>query len=92
MYKELTCFKAYDIRGELGFNFNSDIVERIGKAVVTHFNAESIVIGYDARKTSREFANVLKEAACSLGTDAFMIGLSGTEEMYWAVTQFMSLE
>lgn len=28
----LTCFKAYDIRGELGTELNEDIAYRIGRA------------------------------------------------------------
>lgn len=29
---ELTCFKAYDIRGEVGVNLTPDIAFRIGRA------------------------------------------------------------
>ncbi len=32
MSKELSCFKAYDVRGELGVNFDSDICYVIGCA------------------------------------------------------------
>ena len=28
----LTCFKAYDVRGELGVNFDTAIAYRIGRA------------------------------------------------------------
>ena len=30
---ELTCFKAYDIRGEINVNIDEDITYRIGRAV-----------------------------------------------------------
>ena len=53
---ELTCFKAYDIRGEIGLNINEDIAYRIGRAVAQHLNARSVVIGFDARETSPAFA------------------------------------
>ena len=53
---ELTCFKAYDIRGEIGLNINEDIAYRIGRAVSQHLNARSVVIGFDARETSPAFA------------------------------------
>ena len=32
---DLTCFKAYDIRGELGAELNVDIAYRIGRAFAT---------------------------------------------------------
>ena len=54
---DLSCFKAYDIRGEIGMNINEDIAYRIGRAVVQHFNAKSVVIGFDARETSPAFAD-----------------------------------
>lgn len=54
---DLSCFKAYDIRGEIGMNINEDIAYRIGRAVAQHFNAKSVVIGFDARETSPAFAD-----------------------------------
>ena len=33
---ELTCFKAYDIRGEIGVNIDEGIAYRIGRAVAQH--------------------------------------------------------
>ena len=38
---ELTCFKAYDIRGELDVDIDVSIAYRIGRAVAQHFNAAS---------------------------------------------------
>ena len=54
---DLSCFKAYDIRGEIGMNINEDIAYRIGRAVAQHFNAKCVVIGFDARETSPAFAD-----------------------------------
>jgi phosphomannomutase len=85
---ELTCFKAYDIRGEIGVNIDYCIAYRIGRAAAQHFNAKSIVIGYDARETSPAFAASASQGARDAGTDVLNIGMAGTEEMYWAVTEF----
>ena len=46
---ELTCFKAYDIRGELGIDIDAQIAYRIGRSVTQHFNANKVVVGWDAR-------------------------------------------
>ena len=85
---ELTCFKAYDIRGEIGVNIDEDIAYRIGRAVAQHFNAKSVVIGFDARETSPAFAAAASRGARDAGADVINIGMAGTEEMYWAVTEF----
>ena len=60
--KELSCFKTYDIRGEVNVNIDEDIVYRIGRALSQHFAAKSIVIGYDARETSPAFASAIAKA------------------------------
>ena len=85
---ELTCFKAYDIRGEIGENIDEGIAYRIGRAVAQHLNAKSVVIGFDARETSPAFAQAAARGAMDAGADVFDIGMAGTEEMYWAVTEF----
>jgi len=84
----LSCFKSYDVRGELGVNFDTSIVYRIGRAVADHFDAKSIVVGFDARKSSPELSFALSAGINDAGCNVLNIGLSGTEEMYWAVTEF----
>ncbi len=85
---EFSCFKAYDIRGEIDVNIDEHIVYRIGRALSQHFAAKSVVIGYDARETSPAFARAAAKGIQDSGTDTINIGLSGTEEMYWAVSEF----
>ena len=83
----LTCFKAYDVRGELGVDFDTDIAYRIGRSVAQHFRAKKIVIGRDARKTSPELAAAVAHGISDGGADVLDLGLCGSEEMYWAVTE-----
>lgn len=87
----LTCFKAYDIRGELGVNFDVTIAYRIGRAVGQHFGAGTVVMGRDARKTSPELAESVARGVCDAGLSVLDLGMAGTEEMYWAVTEFNSV-
>ena len=84
----LTCFKAYDVRGELGVNFDSTIAYRIGRAVGHHFGSGVVVIGRDARETSLELVNAVTRGVCDAGLTVLDLGMAGTEEMYWAVTEF----
>ena len=59
---ELTCFKAYEIRGEIGVNIYDGIAYRIGRALAQHFDAKSIVIGDDTSETSPIFVPVALKA------------------------------
>ena len=88
MTETLTCFKSYDIRGELGLELNQDIAYRIGRAAAQSMHARSLVLGCDARETSPELADAVAKGAMDAGTDVLDLGLCGTEEMYWAVTQY----
>ena len=86
--KILTCFKAYDIRGEINVNIDEDIAYRIGRAVAQHFEEGSVVVAFDAREASPSFADAVVRGVCDAGSDVITIGMAGTEEMYWAVTEF----
>lgn len=85
---KLTCFKAYDVRGEIGVDIDESIAYRIGRAVAQHLSAKSVVIGFDARETSPAFAVATAKGVRDAGADVIKIGMAGTEEMYWAVTEF----
>ena len=84
----MTCFKAYDIRGEINVNIDEDVAYRVGRAVAQHFGAKTVVIGFDARETSPAFAQAAAQGVKDAGADVLDIGLAGTEEMYWAVSEF----
>ena len=68
----LNCFTAYDIRGQINVNINVGIAYRIGRAVAQHLHARTVVVGYDARATSPEFASafargvLMRAATCSI--------------------------
>ncbi len=83
--KELTCFKAYDIRGELGEELNTDIAYRIGRAYAEFLQAKTVVVGGDVRLTSEELKQALSEGLTDGGSNVLDIGLTGTEEVYFAV-------
>ncbi|MFP3521458.1 phosphomannomutase CpsG [Pantoea sp. SIMBA_072] len=80
----LTCFKAYDIRGELGTELNEDIAYRIGRAYGEFIRPKTIVVGGDVRLTSESLKLALANGLRDAGTDVLDIGMSGTEEIYFA--------
>lgn len=80
----LTCFKAYDIRGKLGAELNADIAYRIGRAFGEYFKPKKVVLGGDVRLTSEELKMALAEGLMDAGADVLDIGMSGTEEIYFA--------
>lgn len=83
---ELTCFKAYDIRGKLGEQLNEDIAYRIGRAYAQYLGATKVVVGGDARETSESLKLALAEGLMDAGCDVLDIGMVGTEEIYFATS------
>ncbi|MEA1989598.1 MAG: phosphomannomutase [Pseudomonadota bacterium] len=82
--KNLSCFKAYDIRGKVPESLNEDLAYKIGLAFVNELNAKSVVVGYDIRLESLGLADALKKGIMEAGADVLDIGLCGTEEVYFS--------
>ena len=83
---ELTCFKAYDIRGQLGTELDEEIAYRIGRAYAEFLKPKSIVLGGDIRLTSEALKTALSEGIRDAGADVIDIGMVGTEEVYFATS------
>ncbi|MEW4983471.1 MAG: phosphomannomutase CpsG [Cycloclasticus sp.] len=81
---QLTCFKAYDVRGKLGEELNEEIAYRIGRAFAQHLQAKRIVVGGDIRLTSEALKQALAKGIMDAGADVIDIGMTGTEEIYFA--------
>lgn len=81
---ELTCFKAYDIRGRLGDELNEDIAYRIGRAYGQIYQPKHIVVGSDVRLTSESLKQATAQGLMDAGVNVIDIGLAGTEEVYFA--------
>lgn len=86
MSDKLTCFKAYDIRGELGTELNEDIAYRIGRAYGEYLKPKKMVLGGDVRLTSEALKLALAKGLQDAGTDVVDIGMTGTEEIYFATS------
>ncbi|HZW14139.1 MAG TPA: phosphomannomutase CpsG [Noviherbaspirillum sp.] len=80
----LSCFKAYDIRGKLGEELNEDIAYRIGRAYAEHLKPRKVVVGGDVRLTSEGLKLALANGLMDGGADVIDIGMTGTEEVYFA--------
>lgn len=83
---KLTCFKAYDVRGKLGEELNEDIAYRIGRAYGEFLKPKTIVLGSDVRLTSESLKLALAKGLQDAGTDVIDIGMTGTEEIYFATS------
>jgi len=84
--EEITCFKAYDVRGRVPDQLNEDIARRIGRAYAEIIKPRQVVVGHDIRLTSESIKAALTEGLREQGVDVYDIGLCGTEEIYFATS------
>lgn len=84
MTQPLTCFKAYDIRGRVPDELNTDIAYRIGRSFSEYLNAKTVVVGHDIRLSSPELTDAVVKGITDAGADVLHIGQCGTEEIYFA--------
>jgi phosphomannomutase len=82
----LTCFKSYDVRGQLGHDLDAEIAYRIGRAFAHVMAPGRTVTGRDIRESSPDLQAALNRGLLDGGSDVIDIGLCGTEEVYFATT------
>ncbi len=82
----ITCFKAYDIRGRIPDQLNDDVAYRIGRAYAQYLQPKRVVVGQDVRPTSPALTSALIKGLTDGGADVLDIGLCGTEEVYFATS------
>jgi len=81
---DLSCFKSYDVRGQIGVNLDPQIARSIGQGIAHVLGAGTYVVGRDCRASSPELAAALIDGLRAQGGDVKDIGDAGSEEVYFA--------
>ncbi len=77
-------FKAYDIRGIYGKEFEDDLAYKLGRAVVVHFGAKKIAVGRDVRASSPALYAELARGITEQGADVINLGVVTTPMVHFA--------
>jgi phosphomannomutase len=87
---DLTAFvKAYDVRGVVPDQLDTEVARALGAAFVrvacgADSEGSAIVVGHDMRPSSPELVAAFAEGATAQGADVVEIGLASTDELYFA--------
>lgn len=83
--------KAYDVRGVVPDQFDSDLAHQIGAAFVRVIGAAAhdggpgaVVVGHDMRASGPDLVAAFADGAREQGCDVVRIGLCSTDGMYFA--------
>ncbi len=85
---KITCFKAYDVRGRIPDQLNEEVVYRIGRAYAAFLQPRTVVVGEDIRLSSPKLRAALVEGLTDSGVDVKLLGLCGTECVYFATDHY----
>lgn len=80
----MKAFKAYDIRGVYGRDFDSSDVRKIGFFLPRLLNTDRVLVGRDDRASSPEIFETLCDGITSAGADVISIGQATTPTIYFA--------
>ncbi len=83
MQPKISCFKAYDIRGKVPNELDSELSYRIGRAFAKTIQPHTVVVGWDIRLESPDLAKSVIKGLNDEGVNVIDIGLCGTEEVYF---------
>jgi phosphomannomutase len=79
--------KAYDVRGLVGEEIDESFVTDVGAAfarLMRDEDAQQVAIGYDMRDSSPSLAAAFARGVTGQGLDVVRIGLSSTDQLYFA--------
>ena len=76
-------FKAYDMRGTFGTDFDLDTVYRVGRALPQVVKGKRWLVGRDCRVTSAAVRNALVKGLSESGAEVTDLGLCTTPMVYY---------
>ncbi|MCX6780605.1 MAG: phosphomannomutase/phosphoglucomutase [Candidatus Magasanikbacteria bacterium] len=77
-------FKAYDIRGVYGVDWDAAGAALIARAFIEKFEIKQLVLGWDMRVSSPEMVAAIETAAVEMGVHLVKVGLVTTPVLYFA--------
>jgi len=81
-------FGAYDVRGVYPDKLDAHDAYLIGRAFVHYLGVDRVAIGRDMRLSSPALAQAIMRGVTEQGADAIDLGLTTTDELYFAVGKF----
>ncbi|MGD7002995.1 phosphomannomutase/phosphoglucomutase [Corynebacterium halotolerans] len=79
--------KAYDIRGVVGEEIDADFIREVGASFARLLRMEgetAVAVGHDMRASSPELASAFADGVTAQGLNVVMLGLTSTDELYYA--------
>ncbi|MBK8977295.1 MAG: phosphomannomutase/phosphoglucomutase [Planctomycetes bacterium] len=83
--RDVSIFKAYDIRGTYPDQIDESIARKIGAAFARFLDAKTLVVGRDMRTMAPAVQDAVIDGILDQGCDVLDIGLASTPATYYAI-------
>ncbi len=83
-------FRAYDIRGIFGVDFEPSDFYRIARAFAVRFQSKTVAVGHDVRESSPQLWQQVVEGLADAGVDVLNLGQISTDMLYFAVVHYQT--
>ncbi|MEM2076574.1 MAG: phosphoglucosamine mutase, partial [Sulfolobales archaeon] len=81
-------FGTSGVRGVFPDRVNPELMIRVGRAIAQYFNRSSLVVGHDARTSSKALSLALTSSLISSGASVVDLGLTPIGVLAWSVKKF----
>ncbi len=81
-------FKAYDVRGVYGVEWDAAGAAHIARAFIDQFSLKTVVLGWDMRVSSPEMVEAIEAAAVDAGVKLIKVGCVTTPILYFATAGY----
>ena len=86
----LDIFRAYDIRGIFGVDFQPTDFYQIARAFADRFQPKIVALGHDVRKSSPMLFQKVAEGLIDSGVNILNLGQISTDMLYFAVVHYQT--
>ena len=83
-------FRAYDIRGVFGVDFQPKDFYRIARTYAGCFQPETVAVGHDVRESSPQLWQQIADGLQDAGVDVLNLGQISTDMLYFAVAYYQT--
>lgn len=83
-------FRAYDIRGIFGVDFQPTDFYQIARAFANRFQPKIIALGHDVRESSPQLWRQVAEGLVNAGVEVLNLGQISTDMLYFAVVHYQT--
>ena len=87
-FDQATAFKAYDVRGTVPDQLDTDLAYKVGRALVLYLNPKQVAVGHDMRVSGASLAASMIDGIRDQGADVIDLGLVTSDGLYFAVGNY----